>query len=78
MAINFERIKAGDVLWDYHSYGMGNTTMRAMGNWSVRVIEINHDAGWAIVSWNGNQPEKWYRHKMCRLRRSKGKETSRW
>jgi len=76
MAIKFEKIKAGDVLWDYHSVRAGNTTMRRWGNWRVRIIEIDHAAGFAIVSWNGNQPQKWFRRQLEKLRREMGKESS--
>lgn len=75
MAIKFETIKAGDVLWDYRSERAGNTTMRRWGNWSVKIIEIDHAAGWARVSWNGNPSTKWYRHNLEKLRRTKGKES---
>ena len=73
MAIKFETVKAGDVLYDYHSTQAGNTTMRRWSNWTVRVIEINHEQRWALVSWNGNPPRKYYGRQICRLRRSPGK-----
>lgn len=77
MAIKFETIKTGDVLWDNHSERAGNTTGRRWGNWKVKIIEINHAERWATVSWNGNPPKRWYRDQLQRLRRTKGKET-RW
>lgn len=75
MAIKFETIKAGDVLWDNHRERAGNTTMRRWGNWQVTIIEINHAEGWAKASWNGNPPQRWHRRQLERLRRTKGKET---
>lgn len=75
MAIKFETIKAGDVLWDNHRERAGNTTMRQWGNWQVTIIEINHAEGWAKASWNGNPPQRWHRRQLERLRRTKGKET---
>lgn len=75
MAIKFEKIKPGDVLWDYHSERAGNTTMRRWGNWPVHIIEIHADTQTAIVSWNGNRPQKWFRRQLEKLRRAKGKVT---
>jgi hypothetical protein len=66
-------VKAGDVLYDYHSEQAGNTTMRRWGNWTVRVVEINHVEGWALVSWNGNPVRKKYAAYFATLRRSPGK-----
>jgi hypothetical protein len=66
-------VKAGDVLYDYHSEQAGNTTMRRWGNWTVRVIEINHAEGWALVSWNGNPVRKKYAAYFATLRRTPGK-----
>ena len=67
MAIKFGKIKAGDILYDVHSYRMGNTTLRSLGIWAVSVISVN-DNGTAMVSWNGNSPEKWYAHRLEKLR----------
>lgn len=68
--IKFGKIKAGDILYDVHSYRMGNTTLRSMGVWTVRVISVS-DNGTAMVSWNGNPAEKWYAHKLEKLRAKK-------
>lgn len=38
MTIKFEKVKAGDELWDYHSERAGNTTMRRWGNWPGKNI----------------------------------------
>ena len=70
MAIKFHKVKAGDVLYDVHSYRMGNTTLRSMGVWEVHVISVD-DNGTAMVSWNGNRPEKWYAHRIEKLRAKK-------
>lgn len=72
--IKVDRIKVGDILWDYHSYRMGNTTMRRWGNWDVRIISIADDGYGtkAVVSWNGNPPETYNRYQLRRLRRTEG------
>lgn len=66
--IKFEKIKAGDVLFDVHSYRMGNTTIRSMGCWEVKVVEVYPDKRSALVSWNGNTPEVWHEYRLARLR----------
>jgi hypothetical protein len=54
MAVKFETIKAGDTLYDCSTYGVGNTTMRAMGCWVIRVILVNTSERNATITWNGN------------------------
>lgn len=68
----FELIKAGDVLYDVHSERMGNTTMRRQGVWEVYVKEV-HD-GYAIVSWNGNPPQRYNRSQIDKLRKNEPKK----
>ena len=71
----FHTIKAGDQLWDCHSEQRGNTTMREMGSWPVRVKEVDPVKRQALVSWNGNPPAWRGAAYIERLRRSpwKGK-----
>jgi hypothetical protein len=69
MAVKWETVQAGDVLYDVHSYRMGNTTMRSMGCWEVRVRSIDHANGTAVVSWNGNRDETWCARQITKLRR---------
>jgi len=64
--VKFEKIAAGDVLYDVHSYRMGNTTLRSVGVWDVRIKALREDG--AIVSWNGNRDEFWPRTKLSKLR----------
>lgn len=72
--IKFERVKAGDELWDVHKERMGNTTAWRTGSWRVEVVSIDHQAGTAIVRWNGNAEQKYYRRQIERLRRSPYKQ----
>lgn len=60
MAIKFEKLTAGMELHDVHSRPMGNTTMRELGDWPVRIISVDPVARSAVVSWNGNRPETYY------------------
>ncbi len=78
MAIVYEKIKAGDVLYDVHRQRMGNTMMSREEYWSVAVKEVGFthypETGvtyrWAIVSWNGNREEKWNERRLEKLHRS--------
>jgi hypothetical protein len=69
MAIKFEKIREGDILYDWHKTQMGNTTMRAMGCWSVQIMELLENG--ARVSWNGNPSRIWYRSQLEKLHRAK-------
>lgn len=66
---SLEKIKAGDVLYDVHSHRMGNTTLRSMGCWSVRVIQVEESGAW--VSWNGNSEQFYSRQRLKGLRTKK-------
>lgn len=72
----FDTIKPGDILYDVHSYRMGNTKMRAQGCWEVRVIEVDAERRRALVSWNGNTPDwrPWFKLEKYRRSRPKRKE----
>jgi hypothetical protein len=76
--IKFEKIKAGDELWDYHSERAGNTTMRRWSNWRVEVRSVDAVARTAVVSWNGNPDQTWTCYRLERLRRKPGKERGLW
>ncbi len=74
MAVKFETVKAGDVLYDVHREKMGNTTMSRLACFEVRIISIDHEKGEAQASWNGNPAQTYYRSSFERLRRSKPKQ----
>lgn len=67
MAIKYEKIKVGQVLYDVHSHRMGNTVMRTLGIWTVQVMELYPEERAALVSWNGNPPSKWRSMQLERL-----------
>jgi hypothetical protein len=60
------KLKPGDVLWDVHSYKMGNTTMSTMGCWPVRIVEVHET--YVMASWNGNPPERMNSMRIQRYR----------
>lgn len=67
MAIKFEKIEPGMDLLDVHSVRMGNTTMRELGCWDVRIISVDAENRSAMVSWNGNPPKRWFEGELRRL-----------
>jgi hypothetical protein len=67
MSIKFDKIEPGMILLDIHSYRMGNSTMRELGLWRVRIISVDKETQTAMVSWNGNPPKKWYRFELEKL-----------
>ncbi len=65
MAIKFDKVKPGMELLDIHSERMGNTAMRRLGCWKVRIIAVDSDG--ATVSWNGNPARHWSRRNVEKL-----------
>ncbi len=57
--MKFDKLKIDTEMYDVHSYKMGNTTMRSLGVWSVKVVEIDFEKRRALCCWNGN-PARWY------------------
>lgn len=75
MAVSFEKVKAGDRLWDCHKHKTANTTMSRMGAWPVDVISIDHEKGEAVVSWNHNENRTVRRGYFRSLRRTPAQGT---
>lgn len=67
----FERVKAGDVLYDVHREKMGNTTMSRLGCWVVRVLSVDYEKKTARISWNDNPVREVTWRYFKTLRRSK-------
>lgn len=73
MAIKYEKIQPGMVLYDRHRHGVGNTTMTALGEWKVYVRSLvsadaqNPRGAGAMVSWNGNPEQFWPRKRLEKL-----------
>lgn len=76
--IRAEHVVVGAVLYDNHTYRMGNTTMRAMGEWEVKILEVIDSlvpgAPSAVVSWNGNPPQRWSWISLRKLHRTSLRE----
>jgi hypothetical protein len=71
MAIKWESVKQGDVLFSVVRQKMGNTAMSRNAVFSVRILEIHHDEGYAMVSWNNNPAVRYSRRHVEKLRRSR-------
>jgi hypothetical protein len=68
--MKFDKIIPNMVLYDVHSYRMGNTCLRSVGVWTVVIKSIDKDKRKAVVSWNGNSPEVWSERELVRLKSS--------
>lgn len=75
--VAFNTVKPGDILYDCHTHRAGNTKMRVMGVWQVRVISVDEAGGFVVASWNGNKPERYYTSSIRRWRRTPKKEAAR-
>ena len=75
------RVKAGDVLWDVRGHRVGNTTMRTVSVYEVRVLEVRDGDGvgpevWA--TWNGNAPRWYTEHDARRWRKTEPRTITTW
>ena len=66
--MKFEKIEAGMVLYDVHSYKMGNTNLSSIGVWPVRIISVDKERGCAVVRWNGNKEQTYHRFSLEKLK----------
>lgn len=62
------KIKPGQILWSVIRRKMGNTSMSTDSLHKVKVLEVDIEAGFALVSWNGNAPTKYYERQLKSLK----------
>lgn len=67
MTIKFEKIQPGMVLYDRRKHRMGNTTLKTIGEWPVRIISLDAAKRSAEVSWNGNRTQIYFARDLVRL-----------
>ena len=60
MPVSINTLNVGDVVYDAKKVRQGNTTIRRLSVWSVRIVEINLERKFVMASWNGNPPQKFY------------------
>lgn len=73
MAVKFDSIVVGEILFDVHKERMGNTTMSVWDKWDVEIISIDKVKRTAQVSWNGNSTEIYCERDLMRLYRKEPK-----
>lgn len=69
MAIKFEKIQPGMVLYDRRKGRMGNTMLRSISEWEVRVLSVDVENRVAMVTWNGNPRREYHEAELTRLSR---------
>ena len=52
--MKFEKLRPGMTVYDVHTYRVGNTSMRAVGVWEVRIVSVDAESRRFVASWNGN------------------------
>lgn len=67
MAVKYEKIQVGDVLYERRRYKMGNTTISSIGEWPVLIKSLDSVKRTAVVSWNGNSNETWCADRLAKL-----------
>jgi hypothetical protein len=66
--MKFEKIQPGMVLYDRHKYRAGNTTMRLLGEWDVRIVSVDPVTRTAEAHWNGNPATHWRERDLAKLK----------
>lgn len=69
MAIKYELVQPGMLLWQKRRQRMGNTTMSRDAWFPVQIIEVQERG--CLVCWNGNAPRMMYRRDVQKLYRKK-------
>jgi len=69
--MKFEKLSPGMVVFDVHSYRMGNTKLRSVGVWNIKVIEIATSERSVWASWNSNPPRRYYESEVKKWREKK-------
>lgn len=60
MTVSFDKVNAGDELWDCRYERAGHTTMRRWSCWSLVVVSVNREKRSAVIRWNGNREQTVY------------------
>lgn len=69
--MTIDKLKPGMVVYDVHSHVMGNTTMRTVGIWEVRIIGVDPVLKIVTASWNHNEPMKFHSRSFKKWRLKK-------
>lgn len=69
--MKLEDIKPPMTVYDVHSYTMGNTYLRSLGCWPVRILEVDQRLRIVVASWNGNPKQSFYERQWKKWRVNK-------
>lgn len=58
--MKFSDLKDGMIVYDMHTYRMGNTTQRTYGVWQIYIQKVEPETQTVIASWNGNPFTRFY------------------
>jgi hypothetical protein len=68
--MNINKLTPGMTVYDVGRVKMGNTTMRTIAVWHVRIISVDLASGTVVACWNSN-PERKYRERQWKKWRAK-------
>ena len=69
--MTLDKLEPGMVVYDVHSYRMGNTTIRSVGAWEVRIVSVDVERRCVVASWNHNPPSTYYKSSWSKWRLKK-------
>lgn len=55
--MKFDALETGMVVYDLCSHRMGNTTIRTLSLYEVKIIAVDPNKREVVYSWNGNRAE---------------------
>lgn len=69
--MKIESLQPGQIVYSIERGRLGNTTLRTVRIYSVRVIEVDAAEGRVVASWNSNRPQTYYRAAWSKWRKDK-------
>lgn len=52
--MKFEKLQPGMTVYDVGSHQMGNTTLKTISVWAVKIVSVDPEKRSVQASWNGN------------------------
>ncbi len=66
--MKLENLAPEQIVYDAHKSKMGNTTMRSMGVWQVKIISVDLERQTVEASWNDNSPRTYGKESWSKWR----------
>jgi hypothetical protein len=67
--MKIEKLQPGMTVYSVERRQMGNVKgMSSVAIYSVKILEVNLEQHWVMVSWNGNRPTRYYERQYSKLR----------